>query len=738
MVVGRSPQLDEIFRPRSIAVLGASNREGSVGHSLFQNLLTSRYRGVVYPVNPSWTSVSGVRCFSTVDELPEAPDLGVVIVPAAGVERVVDDLGRKGAKGVVIISAGFREIGPAGAALEDRVIAASRRYSMSIVGPNCFGVINTDPTIGLNATFSADLPPRGNIAFISQSGALCAGILRYGIEEGIGFSRFVSMGNRAGVDENDLISSLAEDPTTRVILLYVESLASGRRFLEAAREVTKSKPVLVIKSGRSPVGERAVRSHTGSLAQSSRDHLFDAVFEQSGVIRAESIGELFQMAKVLGSGSTMRGTRLAILTNSGGPGILAADACARKSIDLPMPSDGLAARLRRILPSAASVANPVDMTADVDPSRYERSLKWLLESPEYDAALLISTPVGTMSSDRLVRAILDGRAGSKKPVIACLFGLTDISSAVGQLEQAGIPTFTFPEEAVGGLAAMVEYRRWRGRPKTRVRHFAVDRRQASATLRRARAQGRSVLPEYLARELLEAYGIRFPAHGRAKSLDDALSLGGRIGYPVVLKVASPDILHKTDVGGVRLGINGADELRSAWADMRTALKAKAPKARIDGFEVESEVPKGPEVLIGLQRDPTFGPIIAFALGGIYVEALQDVTFRLAPLVSLSAETMVKSLRGLPVLQGMRGAPPGDLPAVYEAIERVSQLAVELPEIAELDLNPLIVRPAGSGVVAVDARVVLTPSSTAAPPPSPGRSTRPRSRTRHVGAPRPRR
>ncbi len=732
MVVGRSPHLDAIFQPRSIAVMGASNREGTVGHSLFQNLLTSRYRGVVYPVNPSWKSVSGVRCYARTEDLPEAPDLGVVIVPAVAVNAVVDDLGRKGAKGVVIISAGFREVGAAGAALEDRVLATARRYSMSVVGPNCFGVINTDPAIGLNATFSADLPPRGGIAFISQSGALCAGILRYGIEEGIGFSRFVSMGNRAGVNENDLMASLAEDPATRVILLYVESLANGRRFLEAASEVTKKKPVLVIKSGRSLAGERAALSHTGSLAQSSRDRLFDAVFEQSGVLRAESIGGLFRMAKVLASGATMHGTRLAIMTNSGGPGILAADASARMSIDLPMPSEGFAARLRRILPAMASVANPIDMVADVDLTSYTRTLRWLQKSPEYDATLLITTPVGTMSSDQLVRAILDGRMGSKKPVVACLFGLTDVSSAVGQLEQAGIPTFTFPEEAVEGLSALVRYRRWRERPRTRVRRFPVDRRRASATIRRARTEGRTVLPEYLARDLLEAYGIRFPPHGRAHTVREATALGDRIGYPVVLKVASPDISHKTDVGGVRLGIASSDELRTAWTDMRSALKKHVPKARIEGFEIESEVPSGPEVLIGLQRDPAFGPILAFALGGIYVEAMKDVTFRFAPLVSLSAETMVKSLRGFPVLQGMRGAAAGDLAAVYEAIERISQLAVERPEVAELDLNPLIVRPVGSGVVAVDARVVLAPTSTGAPRPSPGRSAPAPSRTPRVG------
>ena len=715
MTTGRQGSLDEIFRPQSIAVVGASNREGTVGHSLFQNLLTSRYRGVVYPVNPSWKSVSGVRCYANVDVLPEAPDLGVVIVPAAGVPDVVRDLGRIGTKGVVIISSGFREVGADGAALEARIVQEAARTRMSVVGPNCFGVINTDPTIGLNATFSEELPPRGNIAFISQSGALCAGILQYGIAERIGFSRFVSMGNRAGVDENDLIGALADDPATKVILVYVESLADGRRFLTAARDVTRRKPVLVIKSGRSAAGERAVRSHTGSLAQSSQDRLFDAVFEQSGVIRAESIGELFRMARVFGTSPELRGERLTILTNSGGPGIVAADACSRRAIELPLPSTGLAGRLRRLLPPAASVANPVDMTADANGARYRRSLESLLGSSEYDAALVIATPTGTLTSEAVVRAIAAGRERSKKPVVACLFGLTDISSSVGMLEEAGIPTFTFPEEAVEALAGLVTYRRWRARPRTRVRHFRVDRARARRTIRAARAAGLSVLPEYQARDLLRAYGLSFPAAGTARTVEEAVRLADRFGYPVVLKVASPDISHKTDVGGVRLGLASAEAVRSAWSEMRATVRARAPKARIAGFEVEAQVPSGPEVLIGLQRDPHFGPILAFALGGIYVEAMKDVTFRLAPIVSLSAENMVRSLRGFPVLQGMRGSPPGDLPALCEAIERVSQLAVELPEVAELDLNPLIVRPEGSGVIAVDARVVLGPSSRSAPP-----------------------
>ncbi len=720
MVVGKSAGLEELFRPRSIAVVGASNRPGTVGHTLFENLLTSRYRGVVYPVNPSWKSVSGVPCVARVSELPEVPDLGIVIVPSTHVSGAVRALGRRGARGVVIVSAGFREVGAAGAELEAEVVREARRYRMSVVGPNCFGVINTDPEIGLNATFSEELPPRGGIAFISQSGALCAGILQYGIAQRIGFSQFVSMGNRAGVDENDLLRAMADDRATRVLLVYVESLANGRRFLEAAHEVTDRKPVLVIKSGRSAVGERAARSHTGSLAQSSRDRLFDAVFEQSGVIRAESIGELFRMAKVFGSGLEMRGPRLAILTNSGGPGIVAADACARRGIELPLLRPGLARQIAARLSASAAVANPIDMTADAKAVQYERTLRQLLRSSEVDAALVIATPTGALTAEAVTSAIDRARAGCRTPVVACLFGLTDLSSSVGALEGAGVPTFTFPEEAVGGLAGLVAYRRWKERPRTRVRSYAVDRAAARRVVRRARAAGTTVLPEYLARELLEAYGIQFPAHGRARTPAEAVAIAERIGFPVVLKVASRDISHKTDVGGVALGLRDAGAVRDAWDRMRRSVAQHAPRARLDGFEVETEVPPGPEVLIGVERDPYFGPILAFGFGGIYVEAMQDVTFRLAPIVTLSARHMVESVRGVAVLKGMRGSPPGDLPALYAALERVSQLATEMAEVAELDLNPIIVRPAGEGVVAVDARIVLGPTSTEGSRSSPGR------------------
>ncbi|MCI4361054.1 MAG: acetate--CoA ligase family protein, partial [Thermoplasmata archaeon] len=600
----------------------------------------------------------------------------------------------------MVISAGFREVGGAGTLREEELVRLARKYNMSVVGPNCFGVINTDPKLSLNATFSSSLPPRGNIAFVSQSGALCAGILRYGTSERIGFSRFVSVGNRAGVDENDILYSLGRDPATKVVLLYIESLADGRRFLESAREVTEQKPVLVIKSGRSPVGERAARSHTGSLAHSGQDRLFDALFEQAGVLRAESIGDLFRMAKIFSTGLRLEGPRLAILTNSGGPGIGAADACARNGLELPSPPTIVTESLRKILSPSAAVSNPVDMTADAHPEQYRESLRLLLGAPDVNGALVIATPVATLSGMDLAHAILAARVTSPKPVAACLFGLNDLTQEVEFLEENGVPTFTFPEEAVAGFASLAKYHAWWTRPRTQVRSFPVDHAAARRAVSRARSAGTAVLPEYAARELLQAYGLRFPPVQRVRTLEAAVRTSAEVGFPLVLKVASPDISHKTDVGGVALGIGSVGQLRSAWARMQKSLAQHAPHARIEGFELEQMVVGGKEVLIGIQRDPGFGPLVVFGLGGIYVEVLKDVTFRLAPLRPLSARHMVESVRAFPILTGVRGEPPGDLEALYETIERVSQLAVDIPEVTELDINPLIVRGVGEGVLAV--------------------------------------
>ena len=729
--------LHEVFSPSSVAVIGASNHPLSVGGMLFRNILKAGYQGVVYPVNPSWKSVSGVQCYPTVASLPEAPELAVVAVPAPIVSQVIAQLGERGARGAVVISAGFREIGGIGIAREEELIATARKYGMSIVGPNCFGVINTAPDVSLNATFSLDLPPKGNIAFVSQSGALCEGILRYGISERIGFSRFVSVGNRAGVEETDILRSLATDPYTQVILLYIESLANERRFLDAAREVAKIKPILVIKGGRSPEGERAARSHTGSIARSAQDRLYDALFEQAGVLRTDTIGELFREAKVFSTGARMDGPRVAILTNSGGPGIVAADACARSGLSLTPLSERLQERLRSMLSPSAAIANPVDTTADVTIRSFGATLKELMDDPDLDGCVVIATPVGELQGPALAQAILNARGRLKKPVVACLFGLVDLTQEVRTLEDHGIPSFTFPEEAVVALASLARYQSRRDRPSHPFHPFPVDREAVSRLLAAVPSAESTVLPEFSARALLSAYGVPFAPVQLATTPDEAVRFATQIGYPVALKVASPDISHKTEVGGVRVGIGNEEELRGVWAEIQTNVAAKAPTARIEGFEVEKMIEGGKEVLVGLQRDPRFGPVIVFGLGGIYVEVLRDVTFRLAPFDQAEAEEMVAAVRASPLLRGVRGERPSDLPAIYNILGRVAQLALDLPQVQELDINPVIVRPAGEGAFAVDARLVLGPSgspSRSAPSVSPARSGTAPPGTPSIGAP----
>lgn len=721
---GPSSELRELFAPRSVAVLGASRRPGSVGASLFHNIIEAGFTGVVYPVNPSWPSVGGVRCYPRVSDLPEVPDLAVVIVPAPGVLDAVEELGRLGTKGVVVISSGFKEIGGEGIPREQKLVAAARKWGMSLVGPNCFGVFNTDPAVRLNATFSDTLPTEGNIAFISQSGALGAGILHYAQAQRIGFTRFVSVGNRAGVDENDLLLSLAKDDRTRVILLYLESLAQSRRFLEVAREVTEKKAVLCIKSGRTPQGAAAALSHTGSLARAQSDRLYDGLFLQSRVLRAGTLGELFQMAKVFAAAPEGGGKRLAILTNSGGPAILAADAAPRAGLELPALPPHRQERLRSFLSTNAAVRNPVDMTADANEAAYTRALREVLGDPTVDQVLVIATPTGSSTGLSIARAFLKAWKSRPKPTAACLFGLEDLSEEVALLEAGGIPNFTFPEEGVRALGRWAEWQSWKKRPRPPLVSFEVDAARARSLLERAVRDGRRALADFEAREVLQCYGFEVPPWELVHDEEQARKAADRVGYPIALKIASRDILHKTDVGGVALDLRDASAVAAALTKMRAQVARTAPQARVDGFVVERMIRGGKELILGVQRDPDFGPVLVFGMGGIYVEVLKDVSFRLAPISPLSAEHMVEETAGFRLLQGMRGEARADIPKIHDALLRLSQFAVEQPLVGELDINPLLALPEGKGAVVVDCRIGLTLAG--APPKDAGAGTaRPR-------------
>ena len=698
--------LNEIFSPKSIAVVGASRKEGTVGHRLFQNMLSAGFTGVVYPVNPHWPSVGGVRCFPSIRELPETPDLAVVIVPASDVPHTVQELAERGTRGAIIISSGFKEIGGEGAWREEEVVRVANRRGMSIVGPNCFGVFNTDPEVRMNATFSDVLPPAGNIAFASQSGALGVGILLHAKAQGIGFTKFVSFGNRADVNEADLLETLGRDEKTKVILLYLESLAEGRRFLKVATEVTRTKPILIIKSGRTSLGEEAVKSHTGTLAHAHSDKLFDAVFDEAGVIRAGSLAELFCMAKVFASCPLPKGPNLAILTNSGGPGILAADTASRAGLYLPSLPQRLREDLSHALPRNSSVRNPVDMTGDASPAAYGEGLKALLSEDAINGVMVIATPTRETTGRAVAEALIEARRGSDKPVVANLFGLADLSAEVELLETHGIPCFTFPEEAATAFASLSRFSVMKSRPQEEQVRFKVDTKTTQRIFADARRNHMPALPDHMARELLKAYGFNFPDSHMVHTDEEAVSAALELGYPVVLKVSSLDILHKSDVGGVALHLETDGGLLEAMHQMKRKVAAVAPQAKIDGFLVEKETSGGPEVILGMKRDPDFGPVILFGIGGIFVEAFNDVDFRPAPLTPKSADRLIGSIRASSILHGLRGHEPSDIGALKDAMLRLSQLSMEQELVKELDINPLLMLPRGKGAVAVDSRIIL--------------------------------
>ncbi|MFA0744902.1 MAG: hypothetical protein LASZOEIN_001702 [Candidatus Fervidibacter sp.] len=700
--------LRPILEPQSVAVIGASRQPGTVGYAVLSNLLMGQYTGVVYPVNPKAKAICGVRAYSSVTEIPDPVDLAVVIVRASLVPQVLEECGQKGIKGAIVISAGFKETGPEGAKLEAQVKEIAHHYSIALVGPNCLGVINTDPNYRLNASFAKEMPLPGNIAFISQSGALCTAVLDYAKGQGIGFSKVVSLGNKADVNENDFLAYLWQDPQTQVILLYIEELSDGRRFLQLAREITgegdSRKPILALKAGRTPAGARAVASHTGSLAGS--DEVYEALFAQAGVLRADTVEDLFEYAIAFANQPLPNGRRTVIITNAGGPGIMATDACVRYGLELAQLSEKTLDQLREKLPPHASLLNPIDLIGDAQHDRYEAALDAVLGDPNVDAVVVLLTPQAMTDIENIANVIVQKSKQRVKPILACFMGLVDISAGVNILKENGVPCYSFPEDAVRALAAMVKYVDWVRRPRTGVKLFPVDTERARKLLSEAPVSEHGFIPEEVAFQVLEAYSFPVLPWGVAKTPEEAVSIARQIGYPVVLKVLSLDVVHKFDVGGVQLNLNSDSDVRQAFDKIINSVKQHLPEARIEGVIVQAMAKKGREVILGLKRDPQFGPILMFGLGGIYVEVLRDVTFRFAPVRELGAYRMVRDIRTYRLLEGVRGEPPADIDKIVECIERLSQLAIEQDLIEELDINPLIVYPQGEGAVVVDVRIML--------------------------------
>jgi acetyl coenzyme A synthetase (ADP forming)-like protein len=700
--------LDSIFYPKSIAIIGASRQPGSVGHSLLANLIDSRFQGIVYPVNPKAKGILGIKCYPNVIEIPDVVDLAIIVVPSPIVPEVMDECGQKGIKGVIIISAGFKEIGGDGVELEESVKRISRKYGISLIGPNCLGVMNTAPQSSLNATFGTQMPSEGNIAFMSQSGALCVAVLDYAKEANIGFSMFISMGNKAGVNENELLLYLKEAKNTDVILMYLEDLVDGRKFMSIARDITSHptnpKPIIALKAGRTLLGAKAASSHTGSLAGS--DKVYDAVFEQCGVLRGDTLEEIFDIVKAFSSQPRPKGKNVVIITNSGGPGILATDSLIQNGLNIASFSPSLKKKLRSILPPTANINNPIDLIAEAQHELYEAALRETLSQPDIHSALVILTPTAFTQVEKVARAIVTAAKTHKKPILCCFLGIYDVTGGINILEENGIPAYRFPESAARVLSEMTKFTEWLSRPKTGIKTYKVNKSKAKDIIDRVEKEGRSFLLEHEAYDVLKLYHFPVIKYQLARNEKEVLEAAQDIGFPVVLKVASPDILHKFDFGGVELNLKNKAEVKKAYQRILANVRLKIPEAKIEGILVEEMAQEGKEVILGMNRDSQFGPILMFGLGGIYVEALEDVTFRLAPIRELTAEMMIKKTKTHKLLTGFRGEPAYDTEAISECLKRLSQLVTDFENIKELDLNPLIVYQMGQGCSIVDARIIL--------------------------------
>jgi len=691
--------------PTSVAVIGASREPGAVGHEVVRNLLESGYTGRVFPVNPKATEILGLKCYSSVSEISENVDLGIVAVPAEIVPQVAEEAGKKGVKALIVISAGFKEVGLEGLQREKRLLEICRKNQMRLLGPNCLGLINTFTPI--NASFAPKMPLKGGVAFVSQSGALCTAVLDWAASENMGFSNIISLGNMADMDETDFIQLLAEDQNTKTILTYIESVKDGRRFLKVAPTVSREKPVVILKSGTSDVGARAVASHTGSIAGS--EVAYATAFKRCGVLKADSIEELFDLGIALSSQPVPQGRNVAIVTNAGGPGIVAADACARHNLNLAWLSTKTIRLLQEKLPEEASWINPVDVLGDALEDRYGLAMKTLLEDDSVDSIIAILTPqamtrpLETASQLKTLKPFFQ-----KKPILAVFMGGERVREAIRVLAEAGIPNYQQPERAVYTLAGMATYgEHLMFEPEQWYPLSDVDREAVEEALERVRKERRVSLLSVEARKVVQAYGISVPQSELAQNSRQAVVAARSIGYPVAMKVVSPQILHKTDIGGVKLNLSSDKEVEAMFYEVVKNANLFMPDARVFGVEVQRMVPPGKEVIVGMNRDTQFGPLIMFGLGGVYVNILKDVSFRLAPVSKRAASEMITETKSYALLRGVRGEPSSDIDSIVDVIQRISQLSTDFEEISEIDINPLIVYERGKGSLALDVKITVT-------------------------------
>jgi acetyltransferase len=690
-----------LLYPNAIAVYGASRTPGKVGYEVVANLQRSLYAGPILPINPKADDVLGIPCLTGLAASGALAELAVIAVPTAAVRSAVEDAIAGGCKAVIVITAGFKEVDAAGAQLEQELRVLCDTHDVLLVGPNCLGVINTDHA--MNASFAKRMPQPGNISVISQSGALLTAILDLAASRRLGLAKLISIGNKAQLDETDFLSELANDPQTKVIVGYLESIGSGDAFIKAAQQATVRKPVVVFKAGTTDAGVKAASSHTGSLA--GADIAYGAAFLRAGVIRAETFEALLDIATAFSMQPLPKGDRVAIITNAGGPGIMAADAVEHAGMRVGVLENSVATALRAKLPSAASVGNPIDVLGDADPDRYVTALAAAEDDPEIDAIIVILTPQAMTQPAETARAIAAAHRG-EKPLLVSFMGGSDVMPGRDELVAAGLPDYPSPERAIRALRAMVSYSQWLARPPRVITRFRVNRRRVQRILGRHQRSGQLQVSEAQAKEVLRAYDFNVPPGVLAASAEDAIEFAERIGYPVAMKIASPDVIHKSDIGGVKLNLGSADAVRDAFDLMMLRVEQRVPGARIDGVYVEAMVRRGREIILGMTRDPQFGPMLMFGLGGIFVEVMKDVTFHIAPITKEEAVQMLRATKSFALLTGVRGQESVDLGAIAEALQRISQLVTDFPEIEEMDINPFIVGTTGSPAIAADARITL--------------------------------
>lgn len=690
--------------PKSIAIIGASDKRGSVGRTITSNIMNG-FKGIVFPISPTRPEVFYKKAYKSVLDVPKPIDLAVIVTKNTIVPDVLEECGKKKVKGVIIITAGFKEVDEEGAKLEQRLKDIAKKYNIQIIGPNCLGVMNLDPKTMMNSTFLKITPKSGEIALVSQSGAICAALCEDASAQGIGFSAVISMGNKAAMSEIDVLKMLADHKQTKVIVMYLEDMGDGQEFLKVCKHITRDlkKPVLVLKSGRSPEGAKAAMSHTGALMGS--DEIYDALLKQSGAIRVDTMEELFDYAVAFSKQPLPTKGDLVIVSNAGGPAIISTDACSKNGIKMAK-IENIRPQIDAVIPPWGSSRNPVDIVGDADFNRFSNVLDKVLAHPNVGSVIAMCTPSGTLDYDKLAEVIVTMSKKFKKTMLASLMGLDEGITNRQILADGGIPYYTYAEGAIRTLKAMLRFANWISTPSGKITKFKVDKLKATKIFEKVKKEGRPNLLEEEGQEVLRAYGFPLPKSELAKTENDAVKIAKKIGYPVVMKIASPQIIHKSDAGGVKVNLTNDDDVKSAFNEIVANAKKYNKKAEIKGVLVVEMIKGGKEMIIGSKLEPGMGPVIMLGMGGIYVEVLKDVTFKLAPVTDNEADDMIASIKMRKILEGVRGEKPSDKAKLSECIQRLSQLVTDFKEIKELDMNPVLVMENGKGCKILDVRIGL--------------------------------